>query len=206
VKRWLLLEENPALLRPDWMPPPEDWPEFADDRAEHVRLLAVRQQAWDEACALSARFQAEDEVRAQAVKTALVEGREPDEPETTPPAQREDERREALLKWEQATDLFVEFLERLCAEIRQRGPELYAALEAENGDAEKMRQEALRLLAQADRQAGEGVRKRGWLDRGTGRSFGGYVPFAALGVPEPPEPIDFEAVLAGGSVTEVSHA
>jgi len=201
-----MLEEHPALLRADWLPSPEDWPEFADDRAEHVRLLAVRQQAWDEACNLSAQFQAEDEVRAQAVKTALVEGREPDEPETTPPAQREDERREALLKWEQATDLLAEFLERFCAEIKQRGQELYAALEAENGDAEKMRQEARRLLAKADRQAGEGVRKRGWLDRGTGRSFGGYVPFAALGVPEPPEPIDFEAVLAGGAVTEVSHA
>jgi hypothetical protein len=111
-----------------------------------------------------------------------------------------------MMKWEQATDVLVEFLERVCADIKQRGGELYAALEGETSAAEAMRAEAQRLLVEADRQAGEVTRKRFWLDRGTGRSVLGYYPYEQMALPEPPEALDMDALLAGGAVTEVSHA
>jgi hypothetical protein len=206
VKRWLFLEENPALLLRDWMPPADEWPEFAEQRAEHESLLTQRQKAWDDACALAETFEAEDVAREQEVKEALREGREPDESQTTPPEQRADARREALTKWEQATDLLVEFLERVCAEIRERGGELYGALDAEASAIEANRAEAQRLLAEADGLIGRIDRKRFWLDRGTGRSVLGYYPFEQLGIPMPPEPLDLDALMAGGAVVEVGDA
>jgi hypothetical protein len=53
------------------------------------------------------------------------------------------------------------------------------------------------------------TRKRFWLNRiartGTGAMLGHY-PYEQIGVPEEPEPLDMNALLASGAVAEVSHA
>jgi hypothetical protein len=175
-------------------------------RAQHERLLAAREKAWEDACAVAARFSAEDDVRAAEMRAAMVEGREPDEPQTTPPAERQEQHGEALLKWETATDVLVEFLERTTAEIRERADAWYAALDTQTRDAESKREEAARLLSEADYEVRAIARKRFWLDRGSGRSVLGYYPYEQMAIPEPPESLDLESVLAGGAVTGVTSA
>ena len=39
MKRWQLLEREPALSRSNWLPTGDAWPELAERHAQHERLL-----------------------------------------------------------------------------------------------------------------------------------------------------------------------
>jgi hypothetical protein len=201
--RWL--EDNPALLMRDWLPPEDEWPELAELRTEHERLLDARTEAWEAAGELTGRFSAEDEARSEEMKVALREGREPDEVPVTSGEQRADESREAIALWDSATEVLVEFLQEATDEIADRAPELYAQLGQEEREAEAKREEARRMLAEADRRVAGITRKRHWLDRGSGASKLGHYPYEQMPIPEAPAPTDLESVLAGGAITEVTY-
>ena len=207
MKRWLLLENEQALLNFGWLPPAEDAPGLAELRAEHERLLAARQDAFDNSVAVQQRYLDEDEARAEELRKAILEGREPEANETTPPEEREDNLREGRLQAGAANDALVEFLERAIAEIRERDGELYGELEKVVSEAEGKRAEAQRLLAEAERAIAEAQRMHAWLDRTTGRApIKWHFPYEEMPIPQPSEPVDLESVLAGGSIVEVVHA
>jgi hypothetical protein len=72
MKRWLLLENEPALRSGDFFPPEDVWPELAHLRKEHERLLAVvgtEQRAYTE---LRERYEAEDAQRSENLKAACL--------------------------------------------------------------------------------------------------------------------------------------
>lgn len=201
-----VLEDNPALLKPNWLPPADDWPELAELRAEHERLLTARAEAWAAAQEVVGRHRAEDEARGEAMKVAVRENREPEEVVLTPPEQREAERSEALQRWEATTEALVEFLQTATSEIERRSPEFYAKLDEEASAADDLRQEAQRLLAEAEQVVAGVQRKRLWLDRGSGRSTLGHYPYEEMAIPPPPRSLDLNSLLAGGAITTVEHA
>src|SRR5689334_13073006 len=84
AERHLLLENYPALLRPDWLPSPRDWPEFADLRAEHERLLAACESALRKAQETNAKFAAEDQRQHDEIEAAVREGRKEKQVKRTP--------------------------------------------------------------------------------------------------------------------------
>src|SRR5438876_42978 len=84
MPRFLLLENYPALMMRDWLPPEEEWPELAELRAEHERLLDACDGAIAGATATNAGFREEDERVKAEVEAALREGREEMLVEVTP--------------------------------------------------------------------------------------------------------------------------
>ena len=82
-----------------------------------------------------------------------------------------------------ATSALNQFLEETLAEIKERAPEWYALLDERQEEAEVKREEARRLLAEADASVGESERMRVWLARATGESPLGQYPFAEMPIP-----------------------
>jgi hypothetical protein len=200
---WRLLEDHPALSKPDWLPPGAEWPELAELRAEHERLLTARAEAWTAAGEVVGVFNREDEARDEALRQSFRTGKAPEEVDLTPPEEREAQRLEAVRAWEMATDVLCEFLRGAIRELAERSSTLYAELELEAEDAELKKAEAARLLAEADRQVREVWRKSAWLDRGSGRSTLGHYPFAEIPLVPVPEALDLEQISAGGMTTVV---
>jgi hypothetical protein len=76
-------------------------------------------------------------------------------------------------------------LEEATAEIARRAPDFYASLDGRRAEAEAKRDEARRLLAQADAVVGEADRMRAWLDRESGQSALGHFPYEQMETPDP---------------------
>lgn len=207
AKRWFFLENNPALLDPDWLPDEQAWPELAELRREHVRLLGIARDAAESYSAVLARHESEDGARSDAMRQAFLSGGD-HEDEAPDQEARAAEVNEARVRAEAATDALVEFLTGAIAELQERAPQLYAELDGLALAAEAKREEAARLLAEAERHVGEQARRRFWLDRISGVSALGHFPFGQIDVPLPPPPPDLTALLAGGAATalEVANA
>lgn len=202
MKRWLLLENCPALLQRTWMPPPDIAPELAPLRGEHQRLLAV---IATESAALSAvrrRHETEDESRGMALKASFLSGGEPGEDGRATEEERSTELADAELRVEAAHDALVTFIEEATSELQRLAPMLYDGLDASRAEAEQKRAEAQRLLAEAEQQVGEVDRLGLWLDRESGKSALGHLPFDQLATPR----LEHVATPSGAEVREVQHA
>jgi hypothetical protein len=205
MKRWTLLENNTALLSPGWLPPGGDWPELADLRAEHERLLVASVEASRAVAEVKRRHEAEDEQRGEAIKQAVLAGEDPAATNGTAADERSAERAEAMLRYEAATDALVEFLAKAIAQIKEQASELYAALESRRAEAEAKRQEAQRLLAEAEQLVVGVERKQHWLDRISGQSALGHFPYEQMTVPTPPRQPEWAQVMGGAQTMEVEH-
>lgn len=183
MKRWLLLENNPALLRADWLPTADVCPDLAPQRAEHERLLGIARQEADALGVLRARHEAEDAARGETLKAAFLTGGEPGEDGRETEEQRDTDLADAELRVEAAYDALVVFLTEAVAEVQHRAPEWYEVLEGRRTNAQAKLAEARRLLAEAESQAGEIERFAFWLDRESGKSALGHIPFAEIGTP-----------------------
>jgi hypothetical protein len=181
MKRWLLLENDPALRSADFFPPEDVWPELAHLRKEHERLLGValaEQAAYRE---LHNRYEAEDGARSESLKAAFLAGGNPEEDERETEEYRHTDLEDARLRAEAATDALVTFLTEAIAEIEHKAGLWYADLESRREQAETKVEEARRLVAEAE-QAVAGAAVMGtWLDRFSGRSALGHIPFGELG-------------------------
>src|SRR5262245_11820184 len=87
-ERVIMLENYPALLQRDWLPSEEEWPELADLRAEHERLLDGCEAALATASEANAEFSAEKEAQHDEMQSALREGRQEEEMPVTPPEEQ----------------------------------------------------------------------------------------------------------------------
>jgi hypothetical protein len=194
MKRWLLLENNTALSDPGWLPPPEAWPELAELRAEHERLLTVARQEAGKLSKLRKQQEDAEAARGEAMKAAFLAGNDPDAEKNRKAQTRlELDIAEARLRVEAATDALVAFLTEAIAEVERRAPEFYATLDSRRAEAEVKRKAAQRLLEEADAVVGEADRMRGWLDRESGKSALGHYPYEQMPVPDPAYTSDSEA-------------
>jgi hypothetical protein len=187
VKRWLLLENNPTLLRHDWLPPADVWPELANMRREHERLLALREQEARALREIEERYETEDAARATELKASYLAGGNPADDGRQTEEERNTELVDARLRVEAATDALVTFLTEAISEIQVRAPGWYQTLEHRRAEAEARCVEVRKLLAEVETQVVETRRLGNWLDRFTGRSVLGHYPFAEMGASvEPP--------------------
>jgi hypothetical protein len=205
-KRWFFLEEERALVRPDWLPTPEEWPAFAEYQQEHVRLLDLQAEAARECGDLRRAFEEEEAKRSEALTAAFLSGGEAAAADTTPPKEQEAALREATLRLEAVNDALVTFLKATVAAINERADEFYAEIQQELVAAKDKQAEAQRLLAEADALERGTKRRHFWLDRTTFRSsIKDHYPFGQMEIPPVPEQIDWALALGGGQVMEVEH-
>src|SRR6266545_5476757 len=173
---------NPALRNPEWFPPEDTWPELAHLRKEHQRLLAVVQAESVALRKLRQQHEDEDAARGTALKAQfLTNGEEPGEDSRETEEYRHSDLADAHLRLEAAYDALVAFLNEAVAEVERRAPEWYELLERRREQAQANVEEARRLIAQAERVVLEAERLGNWLDRFTGASALGHVPFTEMG-------------------------
>jgi DNA primase len=199
-RRWRLLEGEPALTRPGWLPPAEDCPALADLREAHERVLAATAEASRAALDLRRQQEAELEAVRSAEEEALFSGKLAEVPTVTVGDQ---EVTEAGERAQAARDALQRFVQHAVEQVREREPEIVAALDEARTEAATKRAEARRLQAEADELERTPKRITLWLDRTCGRSHLGHFPYEELAAPASPEPLDLEAALAGGDYTEV---
>jgi hypothetical protein len=180
MKQWLLLQNNPTLLRPDWLPPADVWPELAPMRREHERLLAQREQEIQTLREVERRFEAEDAARSVELKASYLTGGEPSEDGRGTEEARNTELADARLRVEAATDALVTFLTEAISEIQGRASGWYSDLDRRRAEAEARCVEIRKLLAEAETQVVETRRLGNWLDRFSGRSALGHYPFEQM--------------------------
>jgi hypothetical protein len=206
MPRFLLLENYPALMDRGWLPAETEWPEFTELRDEHHRLLDACDRTIRIATEANARFRVEDERLEAEMADALAKGRkEKRNLPLTPPEARRKEQSDNRKRINVTITALVEFLERAIKEIKERAPDLYEQLAAEDAVAEQKREKAARLLAEAEQVVAGVQRKRMWLNRESGATSMPHYPFEQMAVPLPEEKVDLEAALAGGSATVVEH-
>lgn len=200
------LEEERALVRPDWLPSPEEWPVFAEFQQEHVRLLGLQADALRAHSDLRRGFEEEEAKRSHALTSAILSGGEAEAAERTPPEAQEAAMREAWLRVEAVNDALVSFLEVTVAAIKERAAEFYGQIQEELTTAKEKQAEAQRLLAEADALERGTKRRHLWLDRTTGRSsIKDHYPYGLMDVPPPREQPDWSEELAAGQVMEVEY-
>ena len=199
-RRWAFLEDNRALTNADWLPPAEDCPALADLREAHNRVLAAAREAWQAAAALGSRREVELEAVRAAEEEALFSGSPVKTPKVTV---TEAEIAEARVRAEAARDALQRFLRQAVEQVREQEPEIVAGLDEARQEATAKRIEAQRLLAEADALESTPMRIQLWLARVNGASALGHFPYSEVVAPAAPEPLDMEAALAGGGMTEV---
>jgi hypothetical protein len=199
-RRWRLLEDWPALSSAGWLPPAEDVPALADLRETHLRILAAEAETSAAAGALARTRKAELEAVRAAGEEALLSGKAVDVPSLTV---TDAEMAEARAKAEAARDALQTFVMRAAEEAAELAPEITEGLRGAYGEAAAKRAEAQALLAEADDLEKTPRRVSLWLQRITGQSKLGHFPYDQMVAPAPPEPLDMEAALAGGTFTEV---
>jgi len=182
----IYFSRNPALRNAEWFPPEDTWPELAHLRKEHQWLLAVVQAESQSLREIREQHEVEDAARSVALKAQfLTNGAEPGEDERQTEEYRHSDLADAQLRLEAAYDALVTFLKEAVAEVEHRAPEWYELLERRREQAQANVEEARRLIAQAERVVLEAERVRGWLDRFTGKSALGHIPFAEMGSSAP---------------------
>jgi hypothetical protein len=199
-----LIENNPALLYEDFFPAESPWPEIAELREMHVRLLGERVRTAQALSELSREFAAEDERRKTALTNAIYADAKPDLPEITPDDERAAAIREAQDEAEAANEALGRFLDGALSWLAENDAALQGVLDERGARIEEERLEARRLLAVANEKAREFVPLRAWLGRAVGGNSGVHVAFGHLEAPPPEEP--FEDRLARIHAGEVANA
>jgi hypothetical protein len=195
-ERLLILEQEPTFTRPTWLPESSPWPELDKLHADHVRLLEARQQAAQAVSAVRQRHEREDEARREALTAAIREGRDADElPSATSAEQRDAEVREAMQNWDAATHALAALIKETLAALNEHARAWLDDVGSHVAEARQRREEAQRVLDEAD----EAVRKLGvldlWLRRSTGRHNRGHYPFGEMAVPPADLPPDLGNIL-----------
>lgn len=177
------LETYRAVHKRDWLPELAHWPELVDLRRRHLALLDAADAVAHELAQLESAFEQEDAHRAEALKSAYLDGTgEAALPEATTPEHREAARAPLLERSAAIMDALEEFVGRTLATLASKREEWFGELAQVDAAAEAKRREARRLLHDADREAAEVARARTWLDRNSGGRLG-PVHWDALAAP-----------------------
>lgn len=159
-----LLEEAPALSNPGWIPP-DAWPELAELREQHLRILGEFKRtarAWSD---LTHRYEQEDEARTAALQEGYRLGMEPELLDFTPPQERVAALAEAKVHYEAAREALEQFLREALAQMRAEQPVALERLRAHADELMRKRAEARRMLAATDAATADLDRLHTWVVR-----------------------------------------
>jgi hypothetical protein len=182
-----LIWNNPALLMEEWLPDPPPWPELAEMRLDHLRLLQERARLGSELSGLRQRFKDEDETRAEAMQAAYREGAAPELAEVTPPEERQSVLAEAEAHATAANGALIDFLTEVLERLKAEQLAWLRRVESIELGIQEKREQARRLLAEADAEVGDVERLRSWLVRAASGRMGPHVAWAHLAPSIPPE-------------------
>lgn len=181
--RFRLLNENPALRREGWLPPDAVLPDLDGKRAEHQRLLEVVRELNDALVELGARHRAEDEAAVAATREAILAGNDPVLVPTPDKELQAAESAEAQMRHAAATEALQQFAQETIETVRAQAPEWEDELAEREAAADSKREQARRLLAEAETLVLELGRVRQWIDRTTGKLIFGHLPWDEIKVP-----------------------
>jgi hypothetical protein len=177
------LDSYPAVSRRDWLAD-ADWPELAELRDEHARLLDSRDAAGVELAAARSRFESEDNARTSALRDSFRSGGNADElPPLTSPQERAATLAPLVERVAAVLDALEEFVGETLARFADERDEWFGQLATVEDAADAKRAEARRLLREADAQVAESQRLRMWIDRNSGGRLG---PVNWGSLPTPP--------------------
>lgn len=163
------VDDAPALADAGWLPPGgAGWPELAELREQHHRLLARREEVSAEHTTLEERFKAEDKARHEAATAAFL-AEEPGElPEVTPPEEREAARKVLSDRGRALASALDEFTRRAVALIEEHVTDWTGDLASRRERAAEQRREAEQLLSAARAEEVAAARAEQWLLRNAG--------------------------------------
>jgi len=182
TRRYRVLEEDPALEQPGWLPAAAECSELAYLRADHDRLLDTVAGTLREAGDLRRARNAELEAQRAAHEAAFLGRATEAVPALTV---TQDEVDQATARASAARDALQTFVRTAIEEIREHEPVLLDQLDAVVREAEAKRVEGERILAEAAAMEAGTRRMRSWLGRATGRSPLGQFAYEALAAPDP---------------------
>jgi hypothetical protein len=181
-----------TLVKPDWLPPGL-WSELDELREEHHQLIEERKRTQAEAVAVRQRFEEEDRQRQEAYRRGK-------QAKVTPRHEREDAIEDAKAKAGAAMDNLEEFLDEAVQTIQRKQGDWLEDLRRAELLADEKREEAMRLLAEADQLLAETKRNRLWVTRTAEDGTMGHISYREMGVAPSRQAADFKTVLrtAGG--------
>lgn len=163
-----LVDDAPALGLPSWLPPDgAGWPELAELREQHQRLLVRQAKLYAARRELEAQFEQEDKGHRAAMAASFAAD-EPSDHELTPPAEREAALTALNEQLRGASDVIDTFLRETVAVIEQRVTAWSGDLANRREGAAEQRREAERLLAEARAEEVGVARLEQWLLRNAG--------------------------------------
>jgi hypothetical protein len=207
-RRWAFLEDNPAVEQPGWLPPAEECPELADLREQHEHVLATFADARRAVGDLHRRAEAEAAAQTDALKDAILAGKGADTVELPEVTVAEGDVAEAIRRAQVARDALQQFARQAVETMRERATTIHAGLDERLREADAKREQARKLLAEADRVGAEPKRMRNWIDRATGDSALGLYAYADMPAPlATPVPEVFQEIagLPPTTVVAVGH-
>lgn len=164
-----LVDEATALADAGWLPPEgAGWPELAELREQHQRLLARRDEVYAERTTLSDRFKAEDKARHEAQTAAFLADEPGELPDVTPPEEREAAHKALSDRMRALNSALDEFLRDAVALIEEHVTVWTGDLANSREAAAEQRREAERLLSAARAEEVAAARAEQWLMRNGG--------------------------------------
>jgi hypothetical protein len=190
----------PAHLNPECFPLHTGLDGLAGIGEKHRRYLAALHEAGDAVAAVAKRHEAADAARHAALLDG-AHGRDAKMPKEITPAQRAQELRDADERRDAAEAALCEFLDEAIEEIRDLAPTWQAELESRSGEARSRREEAKRLLAEAEAEELEIKRRRIWVDR-----TANGIDVMAIAYPDLPAPVPVPTPELDSTHAGVIHA
>lgn len=201
VRKTIVRDLRGATTHPDWIP--EGLSNELDAlRNTHIRLraqCATELTALDE---LARRFRREDAEHAERLRQAALDGW-PDaaEDERTLDDERDTQREAVLERLWADVEVFAEHCDKVIATIREQERQLLGDLKADVANAQDLRNEAKRLLAEAEKTEWLAHRRGQWV---LNTSDDG--PFGRQPAPAPaPMPPNFSRALLATSLERPWH-
>lgn len=178
------LNNNPALLRDDWLPTDTQFDELNDLAATHRALLEELNELARQRAALKGQFEREDEAQQAALLDAHREGvDQPKLPKRTPPSKREEvleaSREQSRLKIGVLEDLVA----RIVARVQEREGEWCEVLGGEEREAAQRVEDLRRELEEAIATSQATPKLRMWVERTARNRPGMHLQWSALANP-----------------------
>jgi hypothetical protein len=198
-----LISDSAVWVDEGWLPPREACEELADLKSEHLRLLAATHEALQMLGTAGRDAALVAEQRSETLTAAVLEGKDPmrvklpDEPDT----EAVERAKSIYLSTADALERFVKEVRRL---IYDREPGIRDRIAEQLSEAAALREEAQKLLAQAEAMEADPERLVNWLDRYNGTSHLGPLAFERMPAPWiGPPPGGARLVLAEGQAVGV---